>query len=279
MNGETNLSVWSKIRTVNRLTGSGKNKPLFMIKKLFSNKAWAVAILFSISLALYGIDFSISGNLRDISASFLGNLAFLPIYIIVVTLLFERVLREKERESVMRKLNMVIGVFFSEFGNRLLRELTPHIAGCGDLKTRMMMTSSWKKEDFSAALGHLQRCHLKVSVDPSALPSIKLFLAEKRSFLLSLLENQNLLEHDAFTDLLWAAFHFTEELDARKTFDTIQPSDIEHINGDIRRVYGYLIREWVLYMQHLRQDYPYLFSLAVRLNPMIDDPDAVVYQN
>jgi hypothetical protein len=32
-------------------------------------------------------------------------------------------------------------------------------------------------------------------------------------------------------------------------------------------------------MQHLKVDYPYLFSLAVRLNPMIDMPDPVVYQD
>ncbi|NTV05849.1 MAG: hypothetical protein HGA59_04995, partial [Chlorobiaceae bacterium] len=82
-----------------------------------------------------------------------------------------------------------------------------------------------------------------------------------------------------FTDLLWAAFHITEELGARKSFDRLPPSDKEHINGDIRRVFGHLIREWVLYMQHLKEDYPYLFSLAVRLNPMIDSPDPVVYQD
>ena len=253
------------------------NEKIIMIKKIFTNKVWAVSVLFSISLALYGIDFSISGNLREISASFLGNLAFLPIYVIIVTLLFERVLREKERESVMRKLNMVIGVFFSEFGNSLLKELSSSAVGFGELKNRLRMNATWKEHDFTEALDHLEKSHIKVSIDAASLPHLKQFLAGKRSFLLSLLENQNLLEHDAFTDLLWAAFHITEELEARKSFDSMPPSDIEHINGDIRRVFGHLTREWVLYMQHLKQDYPYLFSLAVRLNPMIDNPDALVY--
>ena len=107
-----------------------------MFNKLFMNKVWTASALFAISLALYGIDFSMFGSLREISASFLGNLAFLPIYIIVVTLLFERVLKERERQSVMRKLNMVIGVFFSEFGNRLLKELSEHVVGSEELTTR-----------------------------------------------------------------------------------------------------------------------------------------------
>jgi hypothetical protein len=139
------------------------------------------------------------------------------------------------------------------------------------------MTGTWKKQDFDAALDYLRQSSLKINIDCASLPRLKHYMTGKRSFLLSLLENQNLLEHDAFTDLLWAAFHMTEELEARKSFDNMPHSDIEHINGDIRRVFGYLIREWVLYMQHLKDDYPYLFSLAVRLNPMIDSPDPVVY--
>ncbi|NTW84191.1 MAG: hypothetical protein HGB36_12660 [Chlorobiaceae bacterium] len=248
-----------------------------MVKKVLTNKVWTVSILFSISLVLYGIDFTLFGNLREISNSFLGNLAFLPIYIIVVTLLFERVLRERERQSLMRKLNMVIGVFFSEFGNRLLKELSAHVVGKEELKNRLHITGSWKEQDFAAALEHLRKSNIRISIDSASLPCLKQFMTDKRSFLLSLLENQNLLEHENFTDLLWAAFHITEELQARESFDHIPPSDLEHINGDIRRVFGHLIREWVLYMHHLKEDYPYLFSLAVRLNPMIDSPDPVVY--
>lgn len=248
-----------------------------MVKKLFMNKMWTVSALFAISLALYGIDFRIFGNLRDISTSFLGNLAFLPIYIIVVTLLFERVLRERERQSIMRKLNMVIGVFFSEFGNRLLKELSGYVVGSEELKNRLRMTGTWKNQDFNGALEYLRQSNQKISIDSTALPCLKEFMAGKRSFLLSLLENQNLLEHENFTDLLWAAIHITEELEARESFESIPQTDKEHINGDIKRVFGHLIREWVLYMQHLKEDYPYLFSLAVRLNPMIDSPDPVVY--
>ena len=250
-----------------------------MFKKLFMNKLWTVSALFAISLVLYGIDFSIFGNLREISASFLGNLAFLPIYIIVVTLLFERVLRERERQSVMRKLNMVIGVFFSEFGNRLLKELSAYVVGSEELKKQLRMTESWKKGDFDSALEYLRRSTQRISIDSDALPGLKKFMAGKRSFLLSLLENQNLLEHENFTDLLWAAFHLVEELEARDSFDRIPPSDKEHLNGDIKRVFGHIIREWILYMRHLKEDYPYLFSLAVRLNPMIDSPDPLVYQD
>ncbi len=40
----------------------------------------------------------------------------------------------------------------------------------------------------------------------------------------------------------------------------------------MKRVYGLLTAEWLDYMKHLRDNYPYLFSFAMRTNPF--DPDA-----
>jgi hypothetical protein len=49
-------------------------------------------------------------------------------------------------------------------------------------------------------------------------------------------------------------------------------TDCQHLSGDIKRVYGLLISEWLAYMKHLKDNYPYLFSLAARMNPF--DPKA-----
>ena len=49
-------------------------------------------------------------------------------------------------------------------------------------------------------------------------------------------------------------------------------SDRKHLAGDMERVYGRLINQWTGYMKHLKEDYPYLFSLAMRTNPF--DPAA-----
>jgi len=248
-----------------------------MLRKLILNKSLMVSLLSSISLILYGMDYLLLGSAKELSIWFLGNLAFLPVYVMIVTLMIERVLKERERHAVMRKLNMVIGVFFSEVGNRLLKELSVYVVCCDDLKTHLLINGAWKQPEFSAALDYLRKSDIKIESTRCEKLSLKKFLVEKRSFLVSLLENQNLLEHEDFTDLLWAVFHLVEELEARDTFENMPQTDIDHINGDIKRVYGHLSREWVMYMQHLKQDYPYLFSLAVRLNPMIDSPDPAVY--
>jgi len=104
------------------------------------------------------------------------------------------------------------------------------------------------------------------------LENLKNFLLEKRAFLLGLLENPNLLEHESFTELLWAVFHLTEELAFRIDLKQLPKTDVQHLSGDIRRAYVLLISEWLAYMKHLRDSYPYLFSLAARMNPF--DPHA-----
>ena len=90
--------------------------------------------------------------------------------------------------------------------------------------------------------------------------------------MLRLLANPNLLEHDSFTNLLWAVFHLTDELAHRKDVNTILDSDYVHLAGDVKRAYVLLISEWLDYMKHLKVNYPYLFSLAMRTNPF--DPEA-----
>ncbi len=248
-----------------------------MLRKLILNKWLMVSSLFSLSLIFYGMDYVLIGSAKELAIWFLGNLAFLPIYVIIVTLMIERVLKERERQAVMRKLNMVIGVFFSEVGNRLLKELSAYVVSCDQLKKHLLINGKWNEHEFSIALEHLRTSNILIESSRCEMIGLKKVLVEKRGFLVSLLENQNLLEHEEFTDLLWAVFHLVEELEARNTFENMPQSDIDHINGDIKRVFGHLSREWVMYMQHLKHDYPYLFSLAVRLNPMIESPDPAVY--
>jgi len=108
------------------------------------------------------------------------------------------------------------------------------------------------------------------------LENVKNFLKEKRQFLLNLLENPNLLEHESFTNLLWAVFHLTEELTLRKSLNELPETDYQHLEGDMKRAYHLLIIEWLNYMKHLKIDYPYLFSLAVRTNPFDENASVEV---
>jgi hypothetical protein len=232
----------------------------------------ATILLFLISIVFYGIDYLVFGHAPDIAAGFLGNLAFLPIYVLFVTLVIERVIKERERLAIRQKLNMVIGLFFSEVGSDLIRNLAGFLRDSRDLVQRLQVTNHWGNSEFKEAAEFLERYRIEVDSRAGDLTGMRDYLVEKKGLLLGLLENPNLLEHDEFTDLLWAVSHLSQELELRKKLTGLPDTDLNHLSGDIQRAYSHLLREWLFYMKHLKSDYPYLYSLAVRMNPM--NPDA-----
>lgn len=242
------------------------------MKRFTFRSRHAAVLLLVASVLLYSADYLIFGHTPDILSGFLGNLAFLPIYVLIVTLVIERVIRVRERQVIRQKLNMVIGVFFSEVGTRLLRHLAGFMGDAGELAQQLKVTPEWQARDFDRAAAFLAGYHPRVDSRIGDLTGLKHSLMGKRGFMLALLENPNLLEHDEFTELLWAVFHLVEELDARVELGGLEESDLNHLSGDIRRAFGHLLSAWVAYMRHLQSDYPYLFSLAVRMNPL--DPEA-----
>ncbi|TWJ32639.1 hypothetical protein [Geobacter argillaceus] len=227
--------------------------------------AW---FLLALSLILYGLDYWLYGRAGEIGFGFLGNLAFLPIYVLLVTLMIERVLKEREKEALRQKLNMVIGLFFSEVGKALLKNGHGFVTDGRELAERVKISTLWNGDDFRSLAAWLKRMDVKMDSRLGDLPALKEFLRGKRTFLLSLMENPNLLEHDDFTDLLWAVFHLLEELESRTELAGLPGSDLDHLTGDIKRAHIHLLRQWVAYLEHLKEDYPYLFSLAVRTNPL-----------
>ncbi len=81
------------------------------------------------------------------------------------------------------------------------------------LERQVEISPRWNKKEFAAAMAAARDFNYQVRVTPAQLAEIDGFLSSKRTFLLRLLENPNLLEHERFTDLLWAVFHASEELD------------------------------------------------------------------
>jgi hypothetical protein len=88
------------------------------------------------------------------------------------------------------------------------------------------------------------------------------------------LENPLLQECGNFADLLRAIFHLRDELLNRAELTKLIDSDRKHLEGDIIRVNKLLAFEWLTYVRYLKNNYGYLLSLAIRVNPF--DPEATV---
>lgn len=228
--------------------------------------------LIALSAVLYLVQIEIFHTPSDTFFYLFQDLAFVPIEVLVVTLIINRLLSIREKRSMLKKMNMVIGAFFSEVGTGLLKFFSDFDLSYEEIRKNLIVTGNWPDKEFINKKKYLKNYEYRIESKKGDLESLKRFLIEKRSFLLALLENPNLLEHESFTELLWAVFHLTEELACRDGLGRLSDADYEHLSNDIKRAYTLLITEWLEYMKHLKNDYPYLFSLAVRTNPF--DPNA-----
>jgi hypothetical protein len=232
--------------------------------------SWQVRLgiaLVALSVVGYLVHFAVFRDAHHIFLYLIGDVAFVFLEVLMVTLIIHELLNRHEKQKRMEKLNMVIGAFFSELGSSLLRYFTDWDSGLGVRREQLKVTALWTEEQFDRVEAEMK--HHVYSVQPGSmqLEELRSFVATKLEFLLRLMENPSLLEHEKFTHLLMATFHLAEELVARRQPGDLPETDVRHLAGDIDRVYGQLARFWLEYMKYLKGNYPYLFSLAVRMNP------------
>ncbi len=232
--------------------------------------------LLALAGILYAVHWAIFRDSHFIYQYLVLDLAFLPIEVVVVTLVVGVLLAERDKRVRVEKMNMVIGAFFSEIGSELLGLFQQFDPDRGELVALLQIGAGWKPADFERAKAAAVARRLRMDPRAADLNVCCADLLSKREFLLRLLENPNLLEHETFTDLLWAVNHLIEELTFRDTLEGLPEADYAHLAGDMARAYSLLIAEWLDYMKHLRTAYPYLYSLAVRANPFDPKCSAVI---
>jgi hypothetical protein len=225
---------------------------------------------------MYLIDFIVFRDSHNLLMQLVDNIAFIPIYVFIVSVVIERLLNRQEKLSIRYKMNMVVGIFFSEIGNTLIRKLLPSYERNRDIVKIFSVSNNWTRDDFKRARASSSLISETPSDTSVDFNDLKILLTSKREFLLTLLENQNLIEHEEFSDLLWAIFHLTEELEARSSVSNLSEADIHHLEGDVGRLYGHLLYQWLTHVEHLKDKYPYLFSLAIRMSPFLDNPSATI---
>lgn len=219
------------------------------------------------SVLLYAAHYVIFHDLHHILIYLVGDIAFLPVEVLFVTLIIHRVLSEREKRIRLEKMNMVIGAFYSEMGTHLLEYLSDFDPQLPEIKEDLIITDEWTDKEFERVEAELRTHDYSVDIKAIDLKYLSRILVDNRRVLLQFLTNPNLLEHESFTELLRSVAHFTEELAARKRLSNLPDSDYEHLHGDVERVYTLLVNEWLSYMHYLKDNYPYFFSLAMRTNP------------
>jgi hypothetical protein len=211
--------------------------------------------------------------------SFLGKkIAFVPLEVLFITLILHRLLTVHERTLLKKKMNMLSGAFFSEMGNDLLKILKKNISIPPEKAELISVHKDWSKKDFDKACRELSRIDIKMETDLETLEELKKLLCDKRPYLMLMLGNPTLLEHESFSNMLWATFHLSDELSRRPDLQSLPKSDIKHLNNDAKRAFKGLLAEWFSHLRHLREEYPYLYSMELRINPFDQKSSVIIRQ-
>lgn len=215
-----------------------------------------------------------AGKILTILVVSLGVTTFVTFFASVSDLLLSR----REQGQRREKLNMVAEIFFGEVGTDLLRRCASADPRLEEVRKALKVSAKWSPADYAAAKKALDTCSFDIDISTVDLVGLRDLLRDNTTLFLRILENPFLMEHEAFADTLRAVLHLKEELNQREDIASSPPSDLKHLAGDIKRVYGLLALQWLYYMQYLNKAYPFLFSLAVRINPFSEERSPVVME-
>jgi len=232
--------------------------------------------LILLSVALYLFHYALFEDARHILLWTTTSVAFLPISVLFVTVIINRLMMRRERRLIMEKLNMLVGTFFSVLGTQLLRYCAAWDPRVEQIRQEVSVGVDCSEKTLRRVMQRLEDCEYAVDVKKVDFDELRRFLDAKSDFMLRLLENPHLLEHTAFTNLLRGVFHLTEELAGREGLGDLPSTDYAHLAGDLQRVYRLLAPEWLNYMRYLGESYPYLFSFAIRTNPFEERTSVIV---
>src|SRR3990170_729690 len=107
---------------------------------------WQIVLGLSLvgaSTLLYREQIKIFHAPRDTFFYLFQDLAFIPIQVLLVTLILNQLLNVREKQAMLNKLNMVIGTFFSEVGTTLLKLFSAFDQNIDAIRGELVVRGDW----------------------------------------------------------------------------------------------------------------------------------------
>ncbi len=112
-------------------------------------RAYFGILLVAASALLYLVHYYEFHDLNYIALYGLGDLAFLPIEVLLVVLVVDWAISEQEKRSQITKLNMVIGIYFSEVGTALLKAFSNFGPNVERIRDELLVQGTWTTRDLT----------------------------------------------------------------------------------------------------------------------------------
>ena len=215
-------------------------------------------VLILLSTIMFYLHYLVFGQGENTAYYSFMNLCFIPINCLFVTIVLEKLIEAKEKKERIDKLNMLVGIFFTELGYKLMHEIIK-----GDKEAKNLIVSFKQLDDVELKI---IKYNYDIDINQIDVGCIKELLLNNNNLLINLISNENLHQHEVFTDLLMAVIHLRDEILFMEKHGTRQ-IDMNHLENDINRVYKNITIQWINYLKYLKINYPFLYNNAIRVNP------------
>lgn len=236
-----------------------------------SNSFWSIGVgLISLSALLHYLHYLVFQDLHHTMIYLTADIAFIPLEVFFVTMVLDKILENREKKHLLEKLNMLIGLFYNEIGLDIFDSLVQADKEINSLSENCILTVKSDKAEFKQIEKHIKEHKHRVNIADINLIKLRNDIYEHRELLVNLISNPSLLEHEEFSELLMSVFHLKEELFMKNIHEDqskMKQSDLDHLKVDLERAYKHLSGEWVRYMKHLKEKYPFLYVTAIIKNP------------
>lgn len=240
------------------------------MKKHIKSQLFIGLGLVALSVLLHYLHVLMFKDMHHTMIFLVADIAFVPLEVFFVTMVLDKILEKREKAHLMEKLNMLVGLFYTKLGQELLDMFATSDKAYDEIRKSCQIDLSTYDMDFKAAKQAMVNHPHKLDMASLDIERLKVLLDQQEPFLVNMISNPALLEHDTFSDLLLSLFHLREELNMRGVSNDksqMKSYDLDHLSIDINRAYRHLAIEWVDYMKHLKEMYPFLYVTAIMKNP------------
>ena len=152
------------------------------MKRLLNWQILLGLFLIALATAVYFIHFLIFRDAHHIFIYLIGDIAFVFFEVLLVTLVLHQLLHSREKQALLKKLNMIIGAFFSEVGTELIRIFSVFDPHSTEVAKRLIVKNNWSDKKFRQVKKdfHVHECNIECKRGN---------LTQLRDFLITKLQN------------------------------------------------------------------------------------------
>ncbi|MGL4742446.1 MAG: hypothetical protein ACRC41_16925 [Sarcina sp.] len=207
------------------------------------------------------------GNITGITDAIMMGIATMPANTLATGFILNHLMNKAERKKIEKQNNLLIGLFYNEFGNSLLDKFVSYDDCITKLEDKILIKPHWNHSDFEKLYETLDENTYCINMDRVNIDELRVMLQENLNLMIELMSNPSLASGDDFTKVIMSILHLKCELNDRLIGDVFDDYEIEHVKKDIEDAYKKLGKTWVIYMYNTQKYYGDFFKKSLITSP------------